>query len=105
MWKTLLTQQTTPPRGHDVILSRDHVTFVISLDDWWIMSATQHLADKALKKNNLDFKMSELYGPPHSKPPVWTTDLVATGDGHDVNLLRDGAIVVVFSLQEFAELS
>ena len=104
MWKTRLVQQTTPPRGNDVHLSRDEVTFVINLDDWWVMSATRHLADKALKENNLDFRMSELYGPPKRTPPVWTTDLVATVDGYDVNLLRDGAIVVVFSLQEFAEL-
>ena len=87
-----------------VILSRDDLVFVISLDEWWIMSATQYLADKALKENDLDFKISELYGPPRSKQPLWTTDMVATGDIHDVRLLRDGAAVAVFRLDEFARL-
>jgi hypothetical protein len=81
------------------------VTFLISLNDWWIMSATQYLADKALKENDLDFKMSELYGAPPSRQPAWTTDLVTNGVSYDVHLLGNGTRVAVFSLDEFAKLS
>jgi hypothetical protein len=105
MWTTRLTQAATSTKGaHNVILSRDDLTFVISLDDWWIMSATQHLADKALRENGLDFRISELYGAPFSKHPSWTTELIVRGHSGDVCLLRDGAVVAVFGLDEFAKL-
>lgn len=109
MWKTRFVQDKGQ---HDVILSRDDLTFLIGVSDWWILSATRHLADKALKEKNLDFKASELdfqmrtfYGPPGRKPPAWTTNLVASADSYDVHLLRDGAPVAVLSLEEFAALS
>jgi hypothetical protein len=109
MWKTHFVQDKGE---HDVVLCRDDKTFVIGVIDWWSLSATRYLADKALKENDLDFKASELhfvmrtlYGPPRRKPPVWTTNLVANGDSHDVHLLRDGAAVAIFSLEEFAGLS
>jgi hypothetical protein len=112
MWKTRLTQGKETGYVLSVILSRDDTTFVISVSDWWTLSATRHLADKALEEIKLDFKASELdlrmrgyYGPPSRTPPVWTTDLVTRGDGHDVHLQRDGAAVAVFSLEEFASLS
>ena len=88
MWSTRLSQAASPPGAHNVILSRDDLTFVISLDEWWIMSATQYLADKALKENDLNFKMSEIYGPNRIERPFWTTELVPAGDGHEVHLLR-----------------
>jgi hypothetical protein len=106
MWTTRLTQAATSTSGaHNVVLSRDDLTFVVSLDDWWIMSATQYLADKALKENDLNFKAIDLYGPPPTRRPIWTTDLVATDEGHKVHLLRKGATVATFSLSEFAVLS
>lgn len=105
MWETRLTQMTDPPGGHDVILSKDDLTYVISLDDWWRMSATQHLADKALKDNDLDFRMSEIYGPPGTDQPLWTTELVPTDNGYDVRLIRGGEAVAHMSLDEWAGLS
>ena len=103
MWTTRLTQ-VAASEAHNVILSRDDLTFVISLDDWWIMSATQHLANKALNEADLNFKISELYGRPRIKNPLWTTELVPTGERYDVHLLRSGTVVAVFSLDEFAKL-
>lgn len=104
MWTTRLADAGRD--GHNVILSRDDETFaIIPLDEWWIMSATQFLADKALEDNGLDFKASEIYGPRRVEAPIWTTDLVPAGDAHSVHLLRDGATVAVFSLDEFSELS
>jgi len=106
MWTTRLTNAATSTSGaHNVVLSRDDLTFVVSLDDWWIMSASQYLADKALKENNLNFKSIDLYGPRAPRRPTWTTDLIETDKGHKVHLLRDGATVATFSLDEFAALS
>jgi hypothetical protein len=105
MWTTRLTQAATPPGAHDVILSRDDLTFVISLDEWWIMSASQHLANEALKEADLNFKINELYGPPRIENPQWTTDLVPNGETYEVTLLRDGMVIATFSLDEFAALS
>lgn len=106
MWTTRLTQAApSTPGARNVVLSRDDLTFVISLDDWWLMSAIQHLADKALKENDLNFKMRELYGPPRTEHPLWTTEMVQTSDGHDVHLLHSGSTVATFSLAEFAGLS
>lgn len=80
--------------GSDVILSRDDETFaVISVDDWWVMSATRYLADEALREEGLNFKASEIYGPERTDVPTWTTNMVANGDTHDVHLLRDGVAV------------
>jgi hypothetical protein len=104
MWTARLTQASAG-KTLNVVLAHDDVTYFISLDDWWVMSATQYLADKALKESNLDFKMSELYGPPRSRQPVWTTDLVSNGDSYDVHLIGNGSRVAVFSLDEFAKLS
>ena len=103
MWTTR-SIHVAGSREHNVILSRDDLTFVISLDEWWIMSATQHLADKALKEADLNFKISELYGRSRIKNPLWTTDLVPIGEGYDVHLLRSGTVVAVLSLDEFAML-
>jgi hypothetical protein len=104
MWTTRLTQATAG-KAYNVILARDDLTFLIGLDDWWTMSATEYLANKALEENNLNFKISELYGAPRSRQPIWTTDLVANGDSYDVHLLGNGAPVAVFTLDEFAKLS
>ena len=104
MWTTRLADAGRD--GHNVILSRDNETFaIIPLDEWWIFSATQFLADKALKDCGLDFKANEIYGPSRVEAPVWTTSLVLAGDAHNVQLLRDGATVAVFGLDEFSELS
>src|SRR5262245_26341599 len=102
MWTTRLTQAASPRGGHNVILSRGGLTFVISLDEWWIMSATEHLANKALKEAGLNFKISELYSSGRIENPLWTTDLVPTGETYDVRLLREGIAIAVFSLDEFA---
>jgi hypothetical protein len=104
MWTTRLADAGRD--GHNVILSRDDETFaVIPLGEWWLMSATQFLADKALEDDGLDFKASEIYSPNPVVVPVWTTNLVPAEDAHNVHLLRDGATVAVFSLDEFSELS
>ncbi len=106
MWTTRLTRAATAtPGARNVVLSRDDLTFVISLGDWWLMSAAQRLANQALRENDLDFKVSELYGPRSDRRPTWTTDLIATNDGHDVRLLRHGIAVATFNLHEFAALS
>ena len=92
--------------GSDVILRRDDETFaLISVDDWWVMSATRYLADEALREEGLDFKLSEIYGPETTDVPVWTTNMVANGDTHDVHLLRHGVTLAVMSLDEYAGLS
>jgi hypothetical protein len=104
MWTTRL-KYSKSTGGDDVILSGGDQTFVVPLDDWWSMSATQHLANKALKDNDLDFRIGELYGPPRTDCPLWTTELVSVGDSHDVRLFRSGEAVVVMSLEEWAKLS
>jgi hypothetical protein len=104
MWTTRLTQADAG-KAYNVVLAREDVTFLISLNDWWIMSATEYLADKALKENDLDFRMRELYGASRTQQPQWTTDLVPNGVSYDVHLLGNGNRVAVLSLDEFALLS
>lgn len=106
MWTTETTIQPEPARGWDVHLLRNGEPFaVISLDDWWDMSATTCLVDEALRQEELDFKMSELYGPKRTDVPMWTTNLVGAGESCDVHLLRDGRAVATMSLEEWLDLS
>jgi hypothetical protein len=106
MWTTRLDQAATPPGALDVILSRDGSTFaVISLDEWWIMSASQFLANRALEANDLNFKADEVRGPSRIQHPVWTTELIQSGHEPQVHLLRDGAVVASMRLDEWAALS
>ena len=76
MWTARLTQASAG-KTLNVVLAHDDVTYFISLDDWWVMSATQYLADKALKESNLDFKMSELW------PSTQPTTCVDHGPGFE----------------------
>lgn len=103
MWTTRWADGTAP---YTVTLFRNGVVFAaIPLDEWWVMSATRYLADSALRENHLDFKASDIYGPDRNDVPIWTTNLVPTGDGYEVHLMRDGVAVTVISLEDWAKLS
>ena len=103
MWST--TRKWNDTDSEEVTLLRDDlVVAVVSMEDWWIMSATRHLADKALEENDLDFRASEVFGPESPRVPEWTADLTPSGNSHDVHLLHNGAVIAVLGLDEWAEL-
>ena len=103
MWTTKLEQR--PGGGHNVRLSRDGVLIAtISLNEWWVMSATDFLANAALQNEGLNFRARDTTANGPIGPLSWTTSLVPLGDACDVHLLRDGKLVAVFGLQEWADL-
>jgi hypothetical protein len=107
MWATKISVYPSASGARDVILIRSDgpVFAVISLDDWWVMSATRYLANEALRDAGLNFKANELYAPERTDTPFWTTNLVPSGDSYEVHLLRAGVATEVLSLNEWAELS
>ena len=108
MWQTKIAVAPSASGSFDVVLIRQDgaIPAVISLDDWWAMSATRHLVDQALREDGFNFKVSELYGRERTDTPLWTTNLVPAGDSYEVHLLRAGHDYdYVISLSEWAELS
>jgi hypothetical protein len=103
MWTTKVEQRKSG--GYDIPLYRDDVLFaVIPLDEWWVMSATDFVADRALKAEGLNFKAADVKGERPKIKAMWTTALIPAGDSYDVHLLCKGEPAAVFSLNEWARL-
>jgi hypothetical protein len=107
VWKTMLKQSNRPDGRSDVILSSGDgsIAAVISLDEWWIMSANQDLANQALQAADLNFKAHEVRPLSRVQNPAWTTGIVQEADKEHVNLFRDGSIIASMPLNDWASLS
>jgi hypothetical protein len=104
MWATD-TVAPEPSRWQVRLLRDANLVAVVSLDDWWVSSATRHIIDEAFQLEGIDFKANEIYGPDETTARLWTTNLVPTSEGFDVHLLRDGATAAIISLGDWAQLS
>jgi hypothetical protein len=91
--------------GFNIPLYRDDVLFaVIPFDEWWVMSATELIANRALQAEGLNFKAHEVKGELPEIDATWTTALVPADGSYAVHLLRSGEVAAVISLEEWARL-
>jgi hypothetical protein len=103
MWTTKVEMREGG--GTNIPLYRDDELFaVIPLDEWWVMSATDLIADRAIQAEGLNFKAADVKGERPEIDVEWTTSLVPAGDSYDVHLLRKGQPAAVMSLEEWAKL-